>query len=298
MCPSLSRYLATGDSHQTIAFSFRLGRSTVSKIVREVCREIWNVLQPIYLPSPTTQMWKKSEEGFSALWGFPNCIGSIDGKHIKLKCPKNSGSGYFCYKNYFSLVLLALVDPYYKFIVVDIGSYGRHSDSAIFENSAFYRQYIDGKTILPPKPLPGTRAPMPHVIVGDEGFALRTYLMRPYPKAGMTSNTRKQHFNAQLSRARRVVENAFGILAMKWRVFLRPIETNVSTADYIVKAACSLHNYIIMKNNNTERLANDQNEDVTEPMQALLPTHTTNRRSTNAAIEVREKFADYFDSRT
>lgn len=131
------RHLATGDTYQTIAFSFRLGRSTISKIVKEVCREICNILQPKYLPKPTLEMWNRAEEGFAELWGFPNCIGSIDGKHVKLKCPDNSGSQFFCYKNFVSLVFLAVVDPYYKFMVVDIGSYGRHSDSGIFENITF-----------------------------------------------------------------------------------------------------------------------------------------------------------------
>ena len=68
-----------------------------------------------------------------------------------------------------------MVDPCYKFIVVDIGSYRRHSDSGIFKNSAFYREYIDEKTILLPEPLPGTNIPIPCVLIGDEGFALQTY---------------------------------------------------------------------------------------------------------------------------
>jgi hypothetical protein len=91
-------------------------------------------------------------------------------------CPANSGSNYFCFKNYCSIVLLGIVDPYYKFIVVDIGSYGRHDDSGIFKSLAFYWEYVYGKTILPPKPLPGTNIPVPHVLIGDEGFALQTYL--------------------------------------------------------------------------------------------------------------------------
>ncbi|XP_063216294.1 uncharacterized protein LOC134527499 [Bacillus rossius redtenbacheri] len=194
------RYLATGNSYQTIAFSFRLGRLTVSNIVRDVCREIWNVLQPIYMPPPTTQTWKEAAEGFSALWGFLNCVGSKDGKHIKLKYPNNSGSEYYCYKDFFFSRPSGSGGPFYKFIVVDIGSYGRHSDSVIFENSALYRQYIDGNTILPPKPLPGTNTPMPHVIVSDEGFALQTYLMRPYPKVGMINPKKKMfQFTAQSS---------------------------------------------------------------------------------------------------
>ncbi|XP_030748951.1 protein ALP1-like [Sitophilus oryzae] len=240
-------------------------------------------------------MWLQSVEDFLVLWGFPNCLGSIDGKHIKLKCPRRSGSAYFCYKNYFSIVLLAIVDPHYKFMVVDIGNYGRHSDSAIFENSAFYQQYIDNKTILPPRPLPGRDDPVPHVFVGDEGFALQTYLMRPYPKTGIINDTRRKKFNSQLSRARRVVENAFGILAMKWRVFLRAIETDAATADWIVKAACCLHNYIITKNN-TKEYVDMETEEQDEPIRALLNTRPTNRRSNTAAFEVREKFADYFSS--
>ena len=56
------RYLATGDSHQTIAFSFRVGRSTVSNIVKEVCQELWNVLQPLYLPTQVAGACECGEE--------------------------------------------------------------------------------------------------------------------------------------------------------------------------------------------------------------------------------------------
>ena len=96
----------------------------------------------------------------------------------------------------------------------------------------------------------------------------------------------------RLSRARRVVENAFGILAQKGRVFFRPIETDVETAERIVKAACCLHNYILTRNN-TELTPNDNEEH--EPIRALSDTSATNRRSNTAAFQVREQFADYFN---
>jgi len=136
--------LVTGDSHHTIGFSFRVGRTTVSSIVKEVCVELWYVLQPLYLDTLTEEVWKNSEIGFRELWNFPNCIGSIDEKHVRIKCPPKTGSSFFCYKNFFSIVLLGIVDPNYKFLIVDIGSYGRHSDSSIFENSSFYREFIQG----------------------------------------------------------------------------------------------------------------------------------------------------------
>ncbi|CAK1591755.1 unnamed protein product [Parnassius mnemosyne] len=287
------RYLGTGDSHQTIAFSFRVGRSTVGGIVKEVCTEIWNTLQPEYMPSPTEETWKQSEKGYRETWNFPNCVGSIDGKHVSIKCPKNSGSEYFCYKKFFSVVLLAIVDLCYKFTVIDVGSYGRHSDSGIFENSIFYRQYIHGKSLLPDKPLPGTEEPVPHVLIGDEGFALKTYLMRPFPRALATQDERKTNFNKRLCRARRVVENTFGILAQKWRIFLRPIDCDVDTTIDIIKAACCLHNYLRTKQGTA--ILTPESEDENVPMRALITHRPTNRRSTTAAFETREQFVSYFN---
>ena len=61
--------------------------------------------------------------------------------------------------------------------------------------------------------------------------------MRPFPRAAIANDARKKKCNKQLSRARRVVENAFGMLAQKWRVFFRPIETDAETAELVVKVA-------------------------------------------------------------
>jgi hypothetical protein len=60
------------------------------------------------MPSP--EIFKKNEKNFTIRWNFPNCVGSIDGKHIRIKCPPNSGSQYFNYKHYHSIVLQAAVD--------------------------------------------------------------------------------------------------------------------------------------------------------------------------------------------
>lgn len=159
-----------------------MGVSTVAIIVKETCEAIWKVLQPIFIPRPTEEMWRKNEIGYREKFKYPNCVGSIDGKHVYLKWPPNSGSAFYCYKKRYSLILLAVVDPNYMFSVLDVVGYGKDSDNTIFESSQFYQQYIRGKEVLPPKPLPGFNDPMPHVFLGDEGFALETYLMRPYDK--------------------------------------------------------------------------------------------------------------------
>lgn len=284
--------MATGDSHQTIAFSFRVGRTTVTSIVKNVCQQLYNVLQPIYLPRPTEEMWKKIETGFKERWQFPNCIGSIDGKHVRIKCPKKSGSSYYCYKNFFSVVLLAVVDHDYKFVIVDVGSYGRHSDSAIFENTAFFREFLQGKNILPPKPLPGTTTPVPHVLIGDEGFKLQTYLMRPFPKAAALEDPLKAIYNKCLCKTRRVVENAFGILVQKWRVFLRPIDLQIDAVEDVVKAACCLHNFL----RSNESYVPTEEEEQVDNLQAnaFLNTPRLKERSSTSAYAVRDQFLAYF----
>lgn len=87
---------------------------------------------PIFLPDPSKIDFKSKADEFLHKWNFPNCILAIDGKHIRIRCPSNSGSQFFNYKDYFSIVLLAMVDANYKFVAIDVGSYGREGDSGIF----------------------------------------------------------------------------------------------------------------------------------------------------------------------
>jgi hypothetical protein len=84
--------------------------------------------------------------------------------------------------------------------------------------------------------------PSDYVIVGDDAFPLKSYLMKPYSKRKM--NKREKVFNYRLSRARRIVENAFGILAWRFRIFQRPINLKVETIDLITWVACALHNWL------------------------------------------------------
>lgn len=121
----LYRYLAHGSSLRIQAWDFRIGRSTIYKIVPEVCNAIWQALQPIYLPAMKKNQWERVAKEFQEKWQFPNLLGAIDGKHIRIKAPINSGSLYFNYKKYFSIVLLATCDAKYRFTWVDIGQYGK-----------------------------------------------------------------------------------------------------------------------------------------------------------------------------
>lgn len=81
-------------------------------------------------------MWLKRQTIKKKFTNFRNCIGAVDSKDVRTQCPSGSDSQYFNYKKYFSLVLLAVSDDaQYNFMAVDVGSYGRESDSTIFKNS-------------------------------------------------------------------------------------------------------------------------------------------------------------------
>lgn len=94
---------------------------------------------------PETQKeWLDISENFEKLWNFPHCVGLIDGKHVVIQCPIKSGSDYFNYKAFFSIVLFAMVDANYNFIFVDIGCQGRISDGGVFKNTQLFKSLQNG----------------------------------------------------------------------------------------------------------------------------------------------------------
>lgn len=166
----------------------------------------------------------------------------MDGKHVVIQAPPSCGSVYFNYKGTHSVVLLATCDADYKFTVVDVGECGSRSDGGTFRNSPISEVLKDENNIPVPKHLPGTTVKMPCVIVGDEAFPLMENLMRPYP--GRHLPLARKVFNFRLSRARRVIENAFGILSSRWRIYRQPISASLETIQVIVYATTCLHNYL------------------------------------------------------
>ncbi|KAK6482916.1 protein ALP1-like [Huso huso] len=120
------RFLAKGDSYRTIAFGYRVGVSTVSAMVEETCEVLWKCLVEINMKLPTEEEWQAIARKLELKWNFPNCI---DGKHIVIQAPPNSGSLFYNYKGTFAVVLMALVDADYRFTVIDVGSYGSNSDA-------------------------------------------------------------------------------------------------------------------------------------------------------------------------
>ena len=178
-------FLAHRDSYGSLANRFWLGTSTIHGIIPETCNAIYQVLQPIVLKEPDATDWARIERGFWRRWDFPNCIGAIDGKHCMIQSPPNSGSLYYNYKGYFSLVLMASVDHQYKFTYIDVGEYGSNSDSNVFRNSNLGTRFMQGHLDVPaPKALPNfpNMGDLPHCLVGDEAFPSEWTSWGPTPE--------------------------------------------------------------------------------------------------------------------
>lgn len=67
----------------SLHYSYCIGNATISDIINETCSVLWDILQPLVLPSTLKRDdWYRISNDFSRLWNFPNCCGAIDGKHV------------------------------------------------------------------------------------------------------------------------------------------------------------------------------------------------------------------------
>lgn len=255
--------------------------------MRQVCSAVWKLLQPICIPHVSEERWKEISEDFQKYANFPNCIGAVDGKHVRIEQPSKTGSLYYNYKHYFSTVLLVVCDANYSFLYVDVGSYGKSNDSTVFQESLFYKNVMEGTFNIPePRPISNVDTTgLPFVFVGDDAFGLSKHVMRPY--VGKQLCHTKRVFNYRLSRARRYIECTFGILANKWRILHRPLNVNIDFAESIILACCVLHNYVRCKDGRRDE-DNFYNAPFINMSTGNVP------RGNNYAKTVRDKFAQYF----
>ena len=156
------RHLSTGESYTSLQYHWRVGRTTICKFVPKVCKAILEEFEQEYLICLTDpEEWRSIEQKFRNRWNVTHVVGVLDGKHIAMKIPKASGSEYFNYKGYFSLVLLALVHAVYKFLWVSVRSSGSSSDARIFSCSKLRKRIENGTLGLPPPEPLGPGVPLP-----------------------------------------------------------------------------------------------------------------------------------------
>lgn len=186
---------------------------------------------------------------------------------------------------------------------------GRESDGGVFNNSSLSRCFVDGSLNLPPsKPLPGRSTAVPYVVLADDAFALKPYILKPFP--GRALSVSKRLANYRISRGRRTIENAFGIMSMRYRVLLNTILFDPDKTKLITKAMCALHNFHIMHRDPTyvPRMADSCNTQTGEIIEGAWRNEDTafgcvlkrrhlekDRDRQLNAIKVRNEFMAYFN---
>ena len=304
------RFLATGETFRSLEFFFRISRKAISYIVVEVVTAIYDNLAKEFLALPSTAAeWEKIESRFRDRWNFPHCVGAVDGKHVRIQgC--GVGAMYHNYKGSHSIIMMIAAGGDYEVVWADVGTNGKVSDGSVLNNSEFGHKVKNHDLNLPAaKPLPNRTQKTPYVFIGDDAFALLTNFMKPYSKNALDIFSRV--CNYRFSRARRISENVFGILACRWRVLLTTIVMHPGKVRQVCKGLLTLHNWLLRVRETsyfnwksvdhvdpeTHELIPGQWREELQGSQGLLPLqpiqHGANPKL--SAKQVREEFKEYFN---
>ena len=280
--------LATPCEYRTIAHLFGVSRSAVCVIVQECCEVIVRDLLTSYIKVPTGNDMQKVVDGFESRWGFPQCVGAIDGSHIPIAAPALNHTDYYNRKGWYSMLVQAVVDHDYLFRDICVGWPGSVHDARVFANSMLYRRITEDDLIAKG----GTRTllgnTVPVNIIGDAAYPLETWLMKPFTDNGSLTEEEKC-FNYRLSRARMVVENAFGRLKARWRRLMKKNDMHTEHIPNVISACCVLHNVCEIHGESF----NDTWLQQSDAHQQPSPSATPASRSRSAPRAVRNTIMQY-----
>jgi len=204
---------------------------------------------------------------------------------VKITPPTGSGSFCWNYKGFNSLG----VDVYRE---CDIGTNGRVPDGGVIENTKFYEKLLHAEPNLPiPRKPDHSTSDLPYVFAGDEVFALRKDLLKPFSQKQLTNEGRV--FNYRLSRARRVIENTFEIMASRLRVFHTEVNLKLERIETVVLSCCVLHNFLRCSCNSYAADVQDESEE--EQSDILTPLQRGHNRHAGEEGRAVREFLRYFN---
>lgn len=120
---------------------------------------------------------------------------------------------------------------------------GSLNDAGVFYHSDIRRAILDGILQFPRKIIRGTGITR-LFFIEDAGFGLEDFLLVPFSRM-RNLLPEMRLFNYRHSRARRVIECAFGLLKLRWRAFDKPLGFSVRNCEIVIGATLCLHNYLI-----------------------------------------------------
>ncbi|XP_037570302.2 uncharacterized protein LOC119450898 [Dermacentor silvarum] len=230
--------LCSSAEDRTIAHLFAVGRSTVNLMWRQFCAAVIEQLEGQWLCMVRRDQMDDHVREFFAVTEFPQAVGALDGCHFAISPPKEHAADYYNYKGWYSIILLALVDHRYRFRYIRVGSPGRCHDASVYAGSGL-KEIVESAHFMSPQAIIEDTRVAP-VILCDQAFPLTEHLMKPF--ANPRDGTAERVFNYNLSRTRRIVENAFGRMKARFRFVAKRIECRLPNSKRAIRAACTLHN--------------------------------------------------------
>ncbi|KAL0153332.1 hypothetical protein M9458_051370, partial [Cirrhinus mrigala] len=249
-------WLAHASSYRVVSQTFDIPKTSVHDIVHRVSKAVLGILRKV-ICFPTGDDLEAVGAGFAQLSGSPafsRAVGAIDGCHIRMKPPANTSHCYYNRKLFHSIQLQAITDHRGKFLDIFVGYPGSVHDARVLRNSPVYLG-----SLYPP---PGK------CILGDGGYPCLSApicLITPYREP--VHNPVQARFNSKHSRARNIIERAFGMMKTRWRsIFFKALEISPAFVPEVVTCCAVLHNLALLNGDIVEAEdEEDHDDDPPEP---------------------------------
>lgn len=271
--------LTRGDYYKTIAEMYGVGETTAATICNEVSRivvtRLWDQCVSSRMPSNAQDMELAQNH-----MPFPFAFAAIDGCHIPVQCPAggtDAKKAYYNFKNFYSVILLALVDGKGRFIWASCGQPGNCHDSTLLQSTELWDKLFD-ICHLKTEVIGGVT--VPSLVLADGAFPFRTYVMKRYSQAVPTQE--QKLFNRKHGNSRVIVENAFGLLKGRFRVLSRKCESSPENVKYKCLASVILHNFLLDRGDLVET------DNLVEQNEVDIIRRNNNAQDNAAASRVRD----------
>ncbi|XP_049527285.1 uncharacterized protein LOC125947044 [Dermacentor silvarum] len=191
--------LCSSAEDRSVAELFAVGRSTVNVAYRELCEAIIHTMEAEWIKMATASSMAEHIHKCTTTLEFPQAMGSLDGCHFPVSPPKESATDYRNYKEWYSIILFALVEHKYRFRYINVGSLSRCHDAYVYHRSRL-ADTVQGPLFRRPLvTISGTAVPL--LILCDQAFPLTVNLIKPFSHRAELSDEQRL-FNYNLSKAR------------------------------------------------------------------------------------------------
>ncbi|KAJ8304911.1 hypothetical protein KUTeg_018494 [Tegillarca granosa] len=234
-------YMASLDKYSSIADRFGVSESTASCAIRNLLQFIQENLVKKVIIWPTGDELQEIQDLYMELKGFPGVVGMIDGSHIRIHKPQIRGIDYYNRKEYYSIVLQAVVREDMRFTDVFTGFPGKVHDARILKESPLYNM--------------AKNMDRNFHILGDSAYPNLPWLLVPFRDNGHLTYAQKT-FNKTHSSIRSNVERAFGQLKGRFTRLQSVNQRDIRTIVQTILTGCVLHNICIINHDDMDDMLN------------------------------------------